>query len=935
MKKTNIAASIALLACIGLAPLSSWAQPVSSMTKAKMLQAADNSFKKKDTYNALEWYLKVHDSDPADVDVIYKVALTYDLLRDYKSSVNWFKKLTEADRENKYPLARFDYAYALKLNAKYDECIVEFRNFQKTYTGEQAERYKTLAEIEIEGARWALKNKEPFEELDVKNMGAKVNSPSTEGVAFPVTRDRIIYSSLRADTIIYIEKTDNKFARIFVSDRSGEGDKKEWQEAQLFTPDILKKADYHVVHPTYSPDQKFFYYSVVTLDGNMLENSQIFFADNSSGTLANTRPLDFNSKAFSCKDPMVCTMDGKLYLFFTSNMPGGKGDWDIWYAEINADGSTKQPLNLQSINTIADDITPYFDHRDNTLYFSSKGYPGIGGYDIFEAKREKDGSFPAVKNMGPGFNTRVDDFGFVIIRNGRDDCYGYVVSNRPGTTSLKGETCCDDIFEILMPERCDVVYTVDIVDDKDQPLSGATVDLIDKKTGEVVETQTNKEGSSFTFNLDQGKNYEIRPRKDEFENTGKPVTVSTTKEAIGKVTEPVELKGQAPLIPIRKGLFVEVYDAETQKPLSGAFVGITDMKLNAPLADAAKVDNHRFEYPKAERDRGYRIEAKLQGYKNESRNIEASAVATGGVQKIFLTPMKLPIFYDVFFDFNKSNIRSGAQDTLDIVFATLNDYPNLVVEVRGHTDSIGNNKYNQDLSKRRAKSATDYLLKKGVPAERLIAVGLGEDEPVAPNSTPEGKDNPEGRQLNRRVELKIIDAKDAPKPATTATETPAPTRTANAPKDRSGATTSSNVKERGGATTATNIKERSGATSTTAPGNTQLNSQTRPKTTIAFDQKGPMKIGPMKFGEKKLQRIEFTNTGKQELVVEFIQGSCECTVIKDYSRKVAPGAKGFVQIEFDSKKAKVSKDYPSGIEILSNTEKDVLTLYSLTAEITN
>jgi len=140
-------------------------------------------------------------------------------------------------------------------------------------------------------------------------------------------------------------------------------------------------------------------------------------------------------------------------------------------------------------------------------------------------------------------------------------------------------------------------------------------------------------------------------------------------------------------------------------------------------------------------------------------------VKMGEMQKVYLTPMELPIFYDVFFDFNRDEIRPSAADTLNRVLASLQQFPNLVVEVRGHADAIGSDSYNDQLSARRSKNAIEWLVAKGIARERFIPRAAGEKEPRAANDN-NGVDNPEGRQLNRRVEFKIIDAKDV-KPSTT------------------------------------------------------------------------------------------------------------------------------------------------------------------------
>jgi outer membrane protein OmpA-like peptidoglycan-associated protein len=106
------------------------------------------------------------------------------------------------------------------------------------------------------------------------------------------------------------------------------------------------------------------------------------------------------------------------------------------------------------------------------------------------------------------------------------------------------------------------------------------------------------------------------------------------------------------------------------------------------------------------------------------------------------------------FDFDKANIKAEFAPVLDEAAQILKDNPNVNVVVEGHTDSIGSDAYNQRLSERRARAVKQYLTSRGVEASRLETVGKGETEPVADN-TKNGRDNPEGRAMNRRAELKV------------------------------------------------------------------------------------------------------------------------------------------------------------------------------------
>lgn len=103
------------------------------------------------------------------------------------------------------------------------------------------------------------------------------------------------------------------------------------------------------------------------------------------------------------------------------------------------------------------------------------------------------------------------------------------------------------------------------------------------------------------------------------------------------------------------------------------------------------------------------------------------------------------------FDFDKADIRPAARPILDQAARRLSQCPSERLRVEGHTDAIGSDAYNQELSQRRARSVRDYLVSQGVRSGRIEAVGFGESQPIASNDTPEG------RQLNRRVEIRFLD----------------------------------------------------------------------------------------------------------------------------------------------------------------------------------
>lgn len=116
--------------------------------------------------------------------------------------------------------------------------------------------------------------------------------------------------------------------------------------------------------------------------------------------------------------------------------------------------------------------------------------------------------------------------------------------------------------------------------------------------------------------------------------------------------------------------------------------------------------------------------------------------------------IKIDLAADVLFDFDSADLRPEAGPALEKVGEVLAAYPEAIVLIEGHTDAKGSNSYNQRLSERRAKSVAKWLTRNGA-ANKMVAKGLGETSPVAPNEKPDGSDDPEGRQENRRVAITV------------------------------------------------------------------------------------------------------------------------------------------------------------------------------------
>jgi outer membrane protein OmpA-like peptidoglycan-associated protein len=114
------------------------------------------------------------------------------------------------------------------------------------------------------------------------------------------------------------------------------------------------------------------------------------------------------------------------------------------------------------------------------------------------------------------------------------------------------------------------------------------------------------------------------------------------------------------------------------------------------------------------------------------------------------------VLENIYYEFAKWDITPVAAQELDKLVDILIDNPEISIELSSHTDSVDTEAYNIRLSQRRAESAVNYIIQAGISPDRIVAKGYGETRPIAPNTNPDGSDNPEGRAKNRRTEFKVI-----------------------------------------------------------------------------------------------------------------------------------------------------------------------------------
>ncbi|MCB0620566.1 MAG: OmpA family protein [Saprospiraceae bacterium] len=500
----NIFSIIALL-CLA-AP--SWAQPLNRATYASMIQTAEEQVQKQDYYNAIEWYEKSYD-ERKDYDVALQLGYLNFYIRDYRDASRWFARAIRRDKKGEYNEARFYYAQALKMNEEYDEAIEEFKTYLESATDEAK---RELAEAEISGAEFA-KIARDADGLTISNAGRKINSSNSEySPVLAPGGDAMYYASMKFDELVVIEgKGDEDFhVKIYTSQKTDEG----WGEPSVLDQQI-NRPGYHNANIALSKDGRRMYFNRQLLVGNEVSESKIYVSEGSGSSWGPADEVQGINGDYIAKHPAVGELFGKEVLFFVSDMDGGYGGFDLYYATYKGDGIFGDPVNLgPKLNTAGDEVTPFY--RDGVLYFSSDGHPGLGGLDIFNSVW--DGTIwsePA--NMGKGYNSSVDDQYFMLDEEGYT---GFLTSNRPGngSKSVKGRTCCDDIYNVsLKVITADLVATVFDSETKKQ-LSGATVELIDltDDTPASIGSKSNSSGNAFDWPLELDQMYRLIATRDDY-----------------------------------------------------------------------------------------------------------------------------------------------------------------------------------------------------------------------------------------------------------------------------------------------------------------------------------------------------------------------------------------------------------------------------------
>lgn len=400
--------------------------------------------------------------------------------------------------------------------------------------------------------------------------------------------------------------------------------------------------------------------------------------------------------------------DGK-YLFFTGcNRPDGLGSCDIYVSRREGE-QWGAPYNLGApINTRGWEAQPALAADGRTLYFVSNRPGGQGGYDIWQTSLKSDGQWGQPQNLGPTVNTPYDESSPYIHADNRTL---YFASN--GWPGLGDK----DIFKSRKDSN----------GNWEQPVN----------LGFPINDHHEQNALTVSMNGMQA-----------FFSTRRPDAVG------GLDIYAFQLPDASRPDPVAylKGV---ILDAESNDPLQ-AEVRVTDVATNELLyTETADYEDGTFLAP-LPFGKTYALHINQPGYLffSESYPLDDSVNINDAYEvRIPLSRIKVgksATLNNIFFETDKYALLPQSKSDLDQLVHFLDLNKQVLVEIGGHTDNTGTEAYNQQLSESRARSVYDYLVQAGIPVQRLRFMGYGQTHPVATNDTPEG------RQLNRRTDFKII-----------------------------------------------------------------------------------------------------------------------------------------------------------------------------------
>lgn len=436
-------------------------------------KAGDKAYFAKDYHAALSHYGSALEKSPKQLGLTLKYAQAARAFNALEVAIQNYQKVLDSKEANRYPMAFFGMGKAQKSMGNYHEAKSFFQKYI-AISGKGRGEMVQEAEAEIEACDWASELVALPDDVKIEQLSKRVNTSYSEFGALQ-RGDTLYYSSYRFSNDKDEHLPPRKVTKILNSIKNSKG-----RTLRRGFNDKLK----HTAHTTFSLDNKRIYFTICDYVGEVDIRCAIYYREKDSRNRwkkkAEKLPDFINMEGCTTTHPNIAydSIAKQEILYFTSNRPNGKGGLDIWSSHVgtNKKGFTK-PDNLSAINTAGDDLTPFFHTPTQTLYFSSDGQQGLGGYDIFKSKRKK--TWQPIIHMGYPLNSSYNDVYFSLFET--DTLKALMSSNRLGSFYLdkNNKSCCNDIYQVTMyPDKTDIspadsiplITTITSIPGNDEPI---------------------------------------------------------------------------------------------------------------------------------------------------------------------------------------------------------------------------------------------------------------------------------------------------------------------------------------------------------------------------------------------------------------------------------------------------------------------------------
>lgn len=649
----NMKNYISIIAILILASGSAFGQ-----TQKAFIQAADEAYENKNYYGALKWYSEALEFDEGDVDLMYKIAESARNFEAYDLAAEKYKLITDSLGEGNYPLAPFHLGEMYQKLGEYEDA----KQYLNIYLSEfsNTDSLKTIeANNHLESIDFALSRLEDIDKsADILQMESEVNTPYSEFGA--IKKEDVLYFT----TMRYAETDSPEIpARSISKLHTLE------EEENIGIEGDINDSNQLIAHTSFSSDGTVLYYTICEYINSEDVRCDIYSRFvNEDGTFGEKKklPTPINIDSVTNTQPQV-SFDSTLMkdvLYFVSDRKGGKGKLDIYKSVIGNSDSYGAPENLEAFNTEGNDVTPFYHTATGTLYFSSDGRMGLGGYDVYFAESTKSGYTDPIHMRMP-VNSSYHDLYYVLDSESSE---GYFSTNREGTMYLDPaqKACCFDIYKVTYDEVIIDLNMLVYDEFTKEPLDGATVTLIDALTGDTISALVNEDGNDFYFKVKKDREYKVLVERPFYNS--QTIDLST----VG-ITESTKIDKKVYLKTDRMQLKVETFNERTKEELAG--VELTLRNLTTGTIDTVSLNeiNNKFHfYPKL--GNKYELSAVKFGFVTETSIVDLTEIDEPGLieramyLEVFDIEDYMPVV--VYFENDQPNPRSKSTST-DAIYGNL------------------------------------------------------------------------------------------------------------------------------------------------------------------------------------------------------------------------------------------------------------------------